>query len=95
MLVTDGLDRSDSALLSASAQRLSRQAYPFIWLNPLLRFAGFEPRAAGIRALLPHVDQHLPVHNLTSLADLARVFAAPQARFVASAVSSPPQASTP
>lgn len=79
MLVTDGLDRSDPGLLSASAQRLSRQAYPFIWLNPLLRFAGFEPRAAGIRALLPHVNQHLPVHNLNSLADLARVFTSPQA----------------
>jgi len=79
MLVSDGLDRSDPALLSATAQRLSRQAYPLIWLNPLLRFAGFEPRAAGIKALLPHVDRHLPVHNLNSLADLARVFTTPHA----------------
>lgn len=74
LLVTDGLDRSDPALLDAGAQRLSRQAHQLIWLNPLLRFAGFEPRAAGIRALLPHVDRHLPVHNLNSLADLAQVF---------------------
>ncbi|MFZ9407736.1 MAG: vWA domain-containing protein [Burkholderiaceae bacterium] len=74
LLVTDGLDRGDPAWVAAGAQRLSRQAHQLVWLNPLLRFAGFEPRAAGIRALLPHVDRHLPVHNLNSLADLAQAF---------------------
>ena len=47
-------------------------AHQIVWLNPLLRFDGFEPRAAGVRALLPHVDRFLPVHNLASLADLGR-----------------------
>ncbi|HET7655766.1 MAG TPA: VWA domain-containing protein, partial [Luteimonas sp.] len=48
--------------------------------NPLLRFAGFEPRAAGVRALLPHVDRFLPVHNLASLSDLGQALRAPPAR---------------
>ena len=42
-----------------------------MWLNPLLRYEGFEPRAAGIRAMLPHVDEMRPVHDLESLAQLA------------------------
>ena len=41
-----------------------------MWLNPLLRYAGFEPKAAGVAALLPHVDAFLPVHNLESLEQL-------------------------
>ena len=48
-------------------------ARQIVWLNPLLRFEKFEPRAGGVRALLPFVDRFLPVHNLASLADLATV----------------------
>jgi uncharacterized protein len=48
-----------------------------VWLNPLLRFDGFAPKAAGVRALLPHVDRMLPVHNLASLADLAKALRQP------------------
>ena len=48
-----------------------------VWLNPLLRYAGFEARPAGIRALLPHVDDFLPVHNLETLTDLAQALAQP------------------
>jgi uncharacterized protein with von Willebrand factor type A (vWA) domain len=44
-------------------------------LNPLLRYEGFEARPAGIRAMLPYVDEFLPVHNLESLKQLAGVFA--------------------
>ena len=44
-----------------------------VWLNPLLRFDAFQPRAAGIRAMLPFVDEFLPAHNLDSLQDLAVV----------------------
>jgi uncharacterized protein len=43
----------------------------------LLRFDGFAPKAAGVRALLPHVDRMLPVHNLASLADLAKALRQP------------------
>src|SRR6185295_6339632 len=58
LLVTDGLDREDTSGLAAEAARLRRSCRRLIWLNPLLRYAGFEPRAAGVRALLPNVDEH-------------------------------------
>ena len=77
LLMTDGLDRDEQGDLSQAAQQLRRLAHQIVWLNPLLRFDGFEPRAAGVRALLPHVDRFLPVHNLASLADLARALRAP------------------
>ena len=76
LLVTDGLDRDDHGSLADEAARLRRSAHELVWLNPLLRFEGFEPRAAGVRALLPHVDRFLPVHNLASLADLRRALQA-------------------
>jgi uncharacterized protein with von Willebrand factor type A (vWA) domain len=72
LLMTDGLDRDEQGGLADEAARLRRHAHRVVWLNPLLRYDGFEPRAAGIRALLPHVDRLLPVHNLASLADLGR-----------------------
>ena len=78
LLVTDGLDRAEDDSLSKAAQRLSRFTRQFIWLNPLLRFEGFEPKASGVRALLPHVDRHLPVHSLDSLANLASAVRAGQ-----------------
>jgi uncharacterized protein with von Willebrand factor type A (vWA) domain len=77
LLVTDGLDRDDTAGLAAEVARLRRSCRRLIWLNPLLRYAGFEPRAAGVRALLPNVDEHRPVHDLKSLEALARALAAP------------------
>ena len=73
LLLSDGLERDDDGLLGLEAARLKRMARRVVWLNPLLRFDGFEPRAAGIRALLPHVDAFLPAHNLNSLRDLRTV----------------------
>jgi uncharacterized protein with von Willebrand factor type A (vWA) domain len=77
LLVTDGLDRDEHGDLGRAAAQLRRHAHRVVWLNPLLRYEGFEPRAAGVRALLPHVDRFLPVHNLASLADLRRALQAP------------------
>jgi uncharacterized protein len=71
LLVSDGLDRDDAEGLAGEAERLRRSCRRLVWLNPLLRYEGFEPRAAGIRALLPHVDEFRPVHSLESLAQLA------------------------
>ena len=73
LLVTDGLDRDDHGELTRAAAQLRLFARQIVWLNPLLRFERFEPRAGGVRALLPFVDRFLPVHNLASLADLATV----------------------
>lgn len=70
LLITDGLDRDPSSGLEFEAQRLQKSCRRLIWLNPLLRFDGFEPRAAGIRKLLPYVDDFRPVHNLRSLDQL-------------------------
>jgi len=73
LLVSDGLDREGGPDIGRQAERLQRSCRRLIWLNPLLRFDGFEPLASGIRALLPHVDEFRPVHNLESLTDLGEV----------------------
>jgi uncharacterized protein with von Willebrand factor type A (vWA) domain len=70
LLVTDGLEHAEIELLAEQAQRLSRSCRRILWLNPLLRYAAFEPKARGIRALLPHVERLLPVHNIESLEQL-------------------------
>ncbi len=70
LLITDGLDRDDGAGLGAEMRRLHGASRRLIWLNPLLRYDAFEPKSVGIRAMLPHVDDFRPVHNLDSLASL-------------------------
>lgn len=75
LLVTDGLEHAQIELLAEQAQRLSRSCRRILWLNPLLRYAAFEPKARGIRALLPHVERLLPVHNIESLEQLLVVLA--------------------
>ena len=71
LLVSDGLDREAGEGLAEEMQRLHKSCKQLIWLNPLLRYDKFEARPAGVRAMLPHVDRFLPVHNLKSLIDLA------------------------
>jgi uncharacterized protein with von Willebrand factor type A (vWA) domain len=70
LMVTDGLDRDDAAALREEMARLRRSCRRIIWLNPLLRYEGFEPSASGIAAMLPFVDRFLPMHNIASLHDL-------------------------
>ncbi|MEO3387450.1 VWA domain-containing protein [Mesorhizobium sp. CAU 1741] len=70
LLITDGLERDDVATLAKEMERLRKSCRRLIWLNPLLRFDGFEARARGVRAMLPHVDEFRPVHTLSALADL-------------------------
>ncbi|MEM9044289.1 MAG: VWA domain-containing protein [Pseudomonadota bacterium] len=71
LLITDGLDRDDPNRLAREAERLHLSCRRLIWLNPLLRWEGFEVKARGIRALLPHVDCFRAAHNIQSIADLA------------------------
>lgn len=71
LLITDGLDRDDSAQLAASMERLHLSCRRLIWLNPLLRWEGFAPKAQGIRAMLPHCDAFRAGHSIASLAELA------------------------
>src|SRR5262245_37251438 len=77
LLVSDGLDREAGEGLSEEMERLAKSCRSLVWLNPLLRYERFEARPAGVRAMLPHVDLFLPVHNLKSLVDLARTLSKP------------------
>ncbi len=70
LLITDGLERDDVGELESEMDRLHRSCRRLIWLNPLLRFDGFEARARGVRAMLPHVDEFRAVHNLAAVSDL-------------------------
>jgi uncharacterized protein with von Willebrand factor type A (vWA) domain len=72
ILVSDGLDREAGEGLGEEMERLAKSCRQLVWLNPLLRYDKFEARPAGVRAMLPHVDLFLPVHNLKSLVDLAQ-----------------------
>ncbi len=71
-LITDGWDRGDPDLLRAETQRLQRNCYRLIWLNPLLGAPQYEPLTRGAQALLPYVDDFLPIRNLANLESLAR-----------------------
>jgi hypothetical protein len=77
LLVSDGLDREAGEGLAEEMERLGKSCRRLVWLNPLLRYEKFEARPAGVRAMLPHVDLFLPVHNLKSLVDLARTLSTP------------------
>ncbi len=79
LLITDGLDREGAKGLAEATDRLRRSCRRLIWLNPLLRYAGFQPRSQGIRAMLPHVDEFRPVHNLQSLRELVATLSDPHA----------------
>jgi hypothetical protein len=70
LLISDGLDRDAGRGLNIEMERLHKSCRRLIWLNPLLRFDGFEPKSQGIRAILPHVDEFRPVHNLESRTEL-------------------------
>ncbi len=76
LLITDGLDREAGEGVAAEMARLHRSARRLIWLNPLLRWSGFEAKAGGARAMRPHVDELRPVHNIRSLVELADALAA-------------------
>ena len=91
LLISDGLEAGDTEALSQAMERLHKSCRRLIWLNPLLRFARFQALAGGIRAMLPHVDHFLPAHNLSSLADLVAVLAAPQGRSAGHTLQLPPR----
>ena len=77
LLVTDGLDRAGAEGLPEAMERLHKSCRRLIWLNPLLRWDGFEPKSQGIRAMLPHVDEFRPVHNIASLRTLIESLSRP------------------
>ena len=70
LIISDGWERGDMALLRREIERLSQSAYHLIWLNPLAGTPGYEPRVQGIQTVLPFCDDFLPLHNLHSLEQL-------------------------
>jgi len=77
LLISDGLEREADNRLAFEIDRLHRSCRRLIWLNPLLRFDGFEPKAHGIKLMLPHVDEFRPVHNLASIEGLITALSSP------------------
>ena len=75
VLFTDGLERDHLDQLSAEMERLHKSCRRLIWVNPLLRYSEFQAKASGVRAMLPHVDEFRPIHNLRSMADLIAALA--------------------
>jgi uncharacterized protein with von Willebrand factor type A (vWA) domain len=80
LFVSDGLDRDAAEGLDVEIERLHKSCRRLVWLNPLLRWEGFEPKSKGIQAILPHVDEFRPVHNLDSLEQLTAVLSRPAPR---------------
>lgn len=82
LLISDGLDRDAAVGLKPEIDRLSKSCRRLVWLNPLLRYAQFEPKSSGARAILPYVDDFRPAHNLASLGAIADALSqeAPTAR---------------
>ncbi|GJM14655.1 MAG: VWA domain-containing protein [Pseudohongiella sp.] len=76
IIVSDGLDREETSELEEQMARLKRSAKRIIWLNPLLRYAGFQPKAAGIKAMLPFVDEFISSHNVNSLREFTALLSA-------------------
>src|ERR1700729_4218893 len=70
LLITDGLERDADDNLAFEIDRLHRSCRRLVWLNPLLRFEGFEARARGVKTMLPYVDEFRPIHNLESIGAL-------------------------
>ena len=66
LLITDGLERGEPGQLAREMQRMQLSARKLIWLNPLLRWDGFQPRAQGVMEMLPHVDSFRAGHNVAS-----------------------------
>ena len=83
LLITDGLERDTDEDLEREMDRLHRSCRRLIWLNPLLRFDGFEAKAKGIRAMLPHVDEFRAAHSLNAIEDLVAALGAKSGKTIA------------
>lgn len=78
LLITDGLDRDPEGGLAQATKRLALSARQLIWINPLMRWADFAPKAQGIRDMMPHVTSFRAGHNIASLEGLAKALSDPR-----------------
>jgi uncharacterized protein with von Willebrand factor type A (vWA) domain len=70
MIVSDGYETGDAALLGREMAALAKRCRRIVWLNPMMAWDGYAPEAAGIKAALPHVDLYAPANTLKSLTAL-------------------------
>ncbi len=70
MIVSDGYETGDAALLGREMAALARRCRRIVWLNPMMAWEGYAPEAAGIKAALPYVDLYAPANTLKSLTEL-------------------------
>ena len=73
IVISDGWDRGDPALVAAETARLRRNCHRLVWLNPLASAPGYQPLAAGMKAAYPYIDDFLPAGTLGSLERLGQV----------------------
>jgi uncharacterized protein with von Willebrand factor type A (vWA) domain len=71
VVLSDGWDRGEPAVLGEAVQRLRRVAHRIVWVNPLVASPGYAPLAAGMAAALPHVDELIAGHSVAALEHLA------------------------
>src|SRR5436190_9767986 len=83
VILSDGCERGDTELARSQMERLARQAFAVVWVNPLKGHAQYEPLAGGMRAALPYVDRFLSGHDVASLEGLGRVLAGIEHRHAA------------
>jgi uncharacterized protein with von Willebrand factor type A (vWA) domain len=77
VVLSDGWDRGDPAVLGEQMARLHRMAHRVVWVNPLKVTPGYAPLARGMAAALPHVDAFVEGHSVVAMEELARVIGAP------------------
>ena len=75
IVVSDGWDRGDPALVAAETARLRRNCHRLVWLNPLAGTPGYQPLAAGMRAAFPFIDDFLPAGTVACLERLGEMLA--------------------
>ena len=73
IVVSDGWDRGDPAIVAAETARLRRNCHRLVWLNPLAGTPGYQPLAGGMRAAYPYIDDFLPAGTVASLERLGEI----------------------
>jgi uncharacterized protein with von Willebrand factor type A (vWA) domain len=71
LIISDGWDRGEPAVLGAQVRGLQRNCHRLIWLNPLIGTLDYTPLTRGLQAALPYVDDFLPARTLANLSELA------------------------
>ncbi len=91
VILSDGWERGDPALVGREMERLSRLAHRIVWVNPRVAAAGFSPRAGGMAAALPFVDELVSGHSLAALEEVVEAIGAEHAGFDRRTLAAPPQ----